>query len=256
MARSALSVRKALPALIALTFLLVIWEGLVRTFPQEVPIIPAPSQVVGRLIRDQEVLITRHIPTTMLETLIGLAIALILGIVIAVGLDALPVIRRAIYPLLVISQTIPIIAIAPLLLLILDFGIGPKVVVVVIFCFFPIATAMLDGLAVIEPRLITATRAFGGGTFATYRYVRLPASLPSLFTGFRIAAAYSVTGAITGEYITSQYGLGQYLRSAYNSGQVAQGFAAITVTAVLSVALVGLVDLLQNWAIPWARERG
>jgi ABC-type nitrate/sulfonate/bicarbonate transport system permease component len=238
------------PALV-LIGLIVLWEILVRADTSKTRVIPAPTEIVAALIRTRETLLTRHIPITLLETLLGLTIALTLGLGLAALLDLSRPLKRALYPLLVISQTIPIVAIAPVLILLFGFGIEPKVTVVVLFCFFPITVATVDGLTATDPDLVALLRAIGASRGQIWRKVRLPAALPSLFSGLRIAATYSITGAVVGEYVTSQYGLGQYLRSAYSSGQIDQGFAAVVVASLLSIGLVAVVTLVERLALPW-----
>jgi ABC-type nitrate/sulfonate/bicarbonate transport system permease component len=242
--------RVILPAAV-LVALIVIWEILVRLDTSRTRIIPAPSEILEAMLRTRETLLTRHIPQTMLETLLGLGIALVLGVALAALLDFFPTLKQAVYPLLVISQTIPIVALAALLIIIFGFGIEPKVVVVVLFCFFPIAVSTIDGLTGTDPDLVALLRAMGATRSQIWRKVRLPAALPSLFSGLRIAATYSVTGAIVGEYITSQFGLGQYLRSALSSGRSDQAFVSIVITSLLSIGLVALVGIAERIALPW-----
>jgi ABC-type nitrate/sulfonate/bicarbonate transport system permease component len=245
------SLYRALLPVAVLLLTVVIWQVLANADTSHARVIPPPSEVLEALIRTRESLLTRHIPQTMAETLIGMAIALALGVLIAAVLDFSPLLKRAVYPLLVISQTIPIVALAPVLILIFGFGIEPKVVVVVLFCFFPIAVATIDGLTATDPDLVALLRAMGASREQIWRKVRMPSALPSLFSGLRIAATYSVTGAIFGEYVTSQYGLGQYLRSAFSSGNVAQAFVPIVLTALLSIGLVALVALAERLMLPW-----
>ncbi len=218
-------------------------------------VIPSPDEVWAAFLRNATTLFTLHIPTTLLETLIGLAIALVAGIGIAALLDFSPLVRRAVYPILITSQTIPLIAIAPVLLLIFGFGIAPKVTIVVLFCVFPITIATLDGFAATDPASITLLVSMGASRSQIWRLARFPAALPGLFSGLRIAATYSVTGAITGEYITAQQGLGQYLRSAYSSAHVDQAFVAIGITALLSLGLVAIVASGERLLLPWYYAR-
>jgi ABC-type nitrate/sulfonate/bicarbonate transport system permease component len=245
------SLRRLLPPLLAFTALLALWEALARADTSRARIIPAPSEVLAAMYRTRESLITAHIPITVLEALIGLGIAFVIGVALAALLDFSPPLKRALYPLLVISQTVPVIAIAPVLILIFGFGIEPKIAVVVLFCFFPITVATVDGLTGTDPDLVALLRAMNATRWQTWRKVRLPAALPTMFSGLRIAATYSVGGAIIGEYITAQYGLGQYLRSAYSTGQVDQGFAAIVITAALSIGLVLAVMIIERLMLPW-----
>lgn len=245
------TLRRFLPPILALLIVAITWEILVTADTSDFRIVPKLSEVITALFRTAEPLITRHIPQTLLETFLGLLWALGIGIGLAVLLDFFPLVKRALYPLLVLSQTIPVFAIAPLLILIFDFGMGPKIVTVALFCFFPITVAMIDGLSATDPDLIALLRAMGASRMQIWRKVRFPSALPSFFSGLRIAATYSVTGAIVGEFITAQQGLGRYLRDAYNSSKLDQGFAAILVTAGLSILLVLFVSLIERLAIPW-----
>src|SRR5215831_12085529 len=156
-----ISVRRLVVTALVIVLVTLLWELLAQQDKSRVRVIPAPSDIWAALIRTRETLLTQHIPQTMTETLLGLAIAFILGVAIAALLDFSPALRRAIYPVLVISQTIPIIAIAPLLIFTFGFGIEPKVIVVVLFCFFPIAVATLDGLTATDPDLVALLRAMG-----------------------------------------------------------------------------------------------
>ncbi len=239
-----------LPILV-LALIGLIWQVAVAADSSPVRIIPAPGDVWAAFVRNAHTLFTQHIPTTLTETLIGLTLALILGIALAAALDFSPLLHRALYPLLIISQTIPLIALAPVLLLIFGFGIAPKITVVVLFCIFPITIAMLDGLESTNAEYMTLMRSLGASWLQTWRKVRFPAALPALFSGLRIATTYSATGAIFGEYITAQQGLGQYMRLAYASAHTDQAFVAIVITALLSVGLVGLVMIVERLTLGW-----
>ena len=231
--------------------LIIVWEVLARADTSRYHIIPAPSAILDTMISTRETLLTQHIPQTMIETLIGLALALVLGLGVAALLDFAPLLKRAVYPLLVISQTIPIFALAAVLIIAFGFDILPKVIVVILFCFFPITVATVDGLTATDPDLVALLRAMGASRVQIWRKVRLPSALPSFFSGLRLAATYSVTGAIAGEYITSQYGLGQYLRLALNQSKNEQAFVAIVITSLLSIALVVIVNIAERAALPW-----
>ncbi len=234
-----------------LVVIVVVWEAAVQAAQSPFHLIPAPTEILAAIIRTRETLLTQHIPQTMLETLIGMVLALVFGLLVAALLDFLPLVKQALYPLLVVSQTIPTVALAAVLIIAFGFGIWPKVIVVVLFCFFPITVATIDGLNATDPDLVALLRAMGASRLQIWRIVRFPAALPSFFSGLRIAATYSVTGAIVGEYITSQFGLGQYLRSAFTRGQSDQAFAGIVITSLLSIALVALVAVAERLMLPW-----
>jgi len=214
-------------------------------------IFPSPGQILDAWRIHQARLLHDHIPATMWETLAGLSIAIVLGVVIAALMDFSPLLRWVLYPVLVISQTIPIFAIAILLILIFGFGSGPKIAVVVLFCFFPVALNTFSGLQSADPELISLLRAMGASAFQSWTKVRLPAAMPSFFGGLRIAATYSVVGAIFGEYITADRGLGVFLKRSYSSFRLDQAYLAIILTAVLSLLLVLVVNLVERLALRW-----
>lgn len=231
--------------------LAVAWQIITQADHAPLRIVPTPAEVWNALRHDWPSLLTRHLPTTLQETLIGLAIALLIGVTLAALLDFSLLLRRAVYPLLILSQTIPLIALAPVLILIFGFGIEPKITVVVLYCVFPITLDTLNGLDSSDSAGLLLMRSFGANRWQVWRKVRLPAALPSLFAGLRIATAYSATGAIIGEYITSSQGLGYYMRFAYAQSHVDQAFVAIVITALLSIALVGAVALAERLLLRW-----
>jgi ABC-type nitrate/sulfonate/bicarbonate transport system permease component len=186
---------------------------------------------------------------------LGLAIATILGLALAILIDLSLWLRRAFYPLLIISQTIPMVALAPLLVIWFGFGLTPKVIVVALYCFFPIVVACADGLASTDHDLMKLLQSMKASRWQTLWLVRLPGAMPGFFSGLRIAATYSVTGAIVGEYVAAQQGLGIYMEVASRADAIVLVFAAIVVTAVLSLLLFGLVSLLESLALPWYQRR-
>ena len=243
-----------LPPLVALGLLLAVWEGYSRMVLGAVPggdrLLPAPTRIVAALFNNIPIL-APHAWQTILETAIGFAVALLVGFGFAVLIDVSPLLRRAIYPLLVVSQTIPLLAIAPLMVLWFGFGLLPKVLIVTLVCFFPIVVAGADGFRSTDPELIRLFRTFGAGKWTIFRHVRFPGALPSLFSGIRIAITYSVIGAVWGEYVGAQWGLGIFMQRAQHSYQVALVFAAIIVISAVSVSLFLLTSLVERLVIPW-----
>jgi ABC-type nitrate/sulfonate/bicarbonate transport system permease component len=241
------------PALILIIALLAIWQ-LYTQLGQAGQInplfLPSPTAIIAALVNNWPIIYDNTVQT-MLETVLGILLATLFGLVMAILLDVSNWMRRAIYPLLVISQTIPMIALAPLLLLWIGPDIRSKLIVVIIYCFFPIAVSCADGLASVEPELINLLRSMRATRWQILWMVRLPAAMPSFFSGLRIAATYSVVGAIFGEYVGAEKGLGIYMQRATNSFAISQVFAAIAVTAVLSLLLFGLVSLIERIALPW-----
>lgn len=238
------------PPAILLLSLLVLWEGLVAW--QDVPewIIPAPGRIV-QVTWQNAALLGPHIVQTMQEMGLGLALALVAGVALAAALDLSPWLRRALYPLLVISQTIPILALAPLLIIWFGFGIMPKVLIVALVCFFPIAVNTADGLAAAEPELLSLLRAMGATRGQIWAKVRLPASLPYFFSGLRIAATYSVIGAVIGEWVGASQGLGIYMLRSSNAFRTPQVFSAIAISSAISLLLFAAVFLVERMLLPW-----
>ncbi len=237
--------------LFVLGFVLVLWEALVRADSSSLRSVPAPTEVLGALINSRSTLWTEHLPQTLLETVIGLVIAVIIGLAFAALLDFLPLLKQAVYPLLVVSQTVPIFAIAVVLILVLGFDTAPKVAVVILFCFFPIMVSTLDGLNGTDPDLVALLRAMGASRGQIWRKVRLPSALPAFFSGLRIAATYSIGGAIVGEYVTSSKGLGYVMRLQFSQGHVADAFVPVVIIVLLSIGLVELVNLAERVVMPW-----
>ncbi|GAC1357068.1 MAG: ABC transporter permease [Ktedonobacteraceae bacterium] len=238
------------PAFVLAIALFAIWELSVRVGQVSVAVLPAPTAIVQALVDNWDV-ISGHTLQTLLETVLGLAAATILGVLLAILIDVSSAVRRAVYPILVTSQTIPMIALAPLLLIWFGFDIGPKVVVVTLYCFFPIAVACADGLLGADPDLLRLMKSMKASRWQMLWFIRLPGAMPSFFSGLRIAATYSVTGAIFGEYVGAYQGLGIYMQTSFNSHAVILVFAAIVVTAVLSLVLFSLVSLIERIALPW-----
>lgn len=238
------------PAFVLAFALFALWEGIVRVGKINAAFLPAPTAILQALFDNWDV-IAGHTLQTLLETVLGLAVATLLGVALAVLIDLSPAVRRAVYPILVTSQTIPMIALAPLLLIWFGFDLGPKIVVVTLYCFFPIAVACADGLLSADPDLLRLMSSMKASHWQVLWFVRLPGAMPSFFSGLRIAATYSVTGAIFGEYVGAYQGLGIYMQTSFNSHAVILVFAAIVVTAVLSLCLFGLVSLIERLALPW-----
>jgi NitT/TauT family transport system permease protein len=238
------------PALVLTLALLALWELYVRAGQVSATVLPSPIAIVQALINNWSVIYDNTLQT-LLETVLGMVIATLLGLLLAIMLDISSWMRRAIYPLLITSQTIPIIALAPLLLIWIGFDIRPKLIIVTLYCFFPIAVATVDGLASAEPELIKLLRSMRATRWQMLSLVRLPGALPAFFSGLRIAATYSVIGAIFGEYVGAEKGLGIYMQKAANSFATIQVFAAILVTTILSLLLFGLVSLIERISLPW-----
>ena len=242
------------PAFVLAVTFFVLWELVVKTQLVASDLLPTPISIIRALIDNWDVLAGHTLQTT-LETVLGLGCATILGLALAILIDLSLWLRRALYPLLIISQTIPMVALAPLLVIWFGFGLSPKVIVVTLYCFFPIAVACADGLASTDRDLMKLLQSMKATRWQKLWLVRLPGAMPAFFSGLRIAATYSVTGAIVGEYVAAQQGLGIYMEVASRADAIVLVFAAIVVTAVLSLLLFGLVSLLESIALPWYQRR-
>ena len=238
------------PAIVLILSLLALWELYVRAKQVSVGVLPSPIAIVQALMNNWSIIYDNTLQT-LLETVLGLTLAAVLGLLLAITLDISSWVRRAVYPVLITSQTIPIIALAPLLLIWIGYDIRPKLIVVTLYCFFPIAVATVDGLASAEPELIKLLHSMRATRWQILRLVRLPGAMPAFFSGLRIAAAYSVIGAIFGEYVGAEKGLGIYMQKAANSFATIDVFAAILVITILSLLLFGLVSLIERLALPW-----
>jgi ABC-type nitrate/sulfonate/bicarbonate transport system permease component len=239
------------PAVLVVAFL-VIWEVYARLSGVSPFVLPAPSRVLESLweFRDQAI---RHALPTIVETLVGFAVSIAAAVGAAVLMDRLPIVRRAFAPLMIGSQTIPIVAIAPLIVVWFGFGLAPKILVVVLVTFFPITVALLDGFATTTADASDLMRSFGASTGQTFRKLRWPSGLPGLFTGLRISATYAVIAAVIAEYVGATDGLGIWMVLSQRSFRTDLVFAAILLTAVLSIALFAAVVAAERAVIPWYR---
>jgi ABC-type nitrate/sulfonate/bicarbonate transport system permease component len=240
------------PPLALVAILLGAWELYARTSGVSPFVLPAPTQVLGALwdFRGEAV---RHAIPTLVETVVGFSLSIAGATAVAIALDRVGWARRAVEPLLVGSQTVPIIAIAPLIVVWFGFGLLPKVLVVVLVTFFPITIALLDGFASTTAEATELLRSFGASAGQTFRKVRWPSGLPAFFTGLRISATYGVVAAVIGEYVGATEGLGIWMQLSQRSFRTDLVFAAILVTAVLSIGLYGVVVLVERATIPWWR---
>ncbi len=234
------------------SLLLVVWEYMVKWGAVPEWILPGPAQIMRTFLSNLP-LITKHAQSTLLECLAGFAVAVILSFVIAFVMDELPLVKRAVYPIVVASQTIPIISVAPLFIIWFGYGMLPKIIVVVLVCFFPITISLLGGLAAVDKEYLELFRSMQAGRMDIFRMVKLPLALPAFFSGLKISAAYSVMGAVIGEWLGARQGLGTYMTLAQRSYQVDRVFAAILAVTVMSAVLFALVCLIERLVIPWNR---
>ena len=241
-----------LPAATLLLILLV-WEFLVKIANIPLYVLPAPSKVLVTLYSELPTL-WNHSIVTFTETVAGLLIAVALALILAILMDAFGLFKSAIYPLLVASQTIPVIVLAPLFIIYLGFGIAPKILTVTLMCFFPIAVSFADGMNQLDANQVNLVRSFGANRLQVYLLVKIPAAAPSLFSGLKVAATYSITGAVVGEWLSSESGLGYYLLRVKNGFMLDKVFACIIAIVLLSLMMNLFVKLLEYAVLPHMRR--
>jgi len=230
--------------LFALWELFVLWGGMPRW------LLPSPTDILRAGV-EAAPMMAPHVWQTLVETWLGLGLALAGGLILALAIDLSTLLRRALYPLLVASQTIPIMALAPLLIIWFGYGILPKVVVVFLVCFFPIAVNTADGLASADPEMLALLRSMGATRFQIFTRVRLPGAMPSFFTGVKVAITYAMVGAIIGEWVGASKGLGIFMLRASNSFLTDRVFAAIAVVSILSVLMFLAVAGIERATLRW-----
>ncbi|NLM04169.1 MAG: ABC transporter permease [Clostridiales bacterium] len=234
--------------------LILLWEGFVHLANIPLYVLPAPSRVIMTFLQEFPILYD-HALITLWETFVGIIIATVLAILLAIVMDAFNLFRMAIYPILVVSQTVPIIILAPLFIIYLGFGMAPKILTVVLMCFFPITISFADGMAQIDNNQINLVRSFGAKWYQVYSIVKIPGAMISLFSGLRVAATYSVTGAVVGEWLSSNKGLGYYMLRAKNGFMMDKVFACILAIVFLSLFMNGIVKLFEYLFLPHMRNQ-
>jgi NitT/TauT family transport system permease protein/putative hydroxymethylpyrimidine transport system permease protein len=241
-----------------LAALLGAWELYVDLGGVDPLILPAPHAVASALYDDRGLLWSNFLVTAE-EVLLGILVAAIFGFAFTVAIHFSTTLRRAVYPLLIASVALPIPVLAPILVFWLGFGILPKLAVVGLVSFFSIVVCTLGGFAAVDPELLKLMRTFDASRLATFRFVELPAALPGLFTGAKIAVAVAVIGAVLGEQAGSNSGLGYVLIQSIPQLLSARAVAAVVILSVFAITLFGLLAITERLALPWAhrpREEG
>ena len=240
------------PAMAALGLLILIWQ--ILSAARIVPSYMLPSPVdVGRALINDRIMILRHAGVTLLEALYGLLIGVLLSFLIATLMDRLPLLYRALYPIMVITQTIPTIAIAPLLVLWMGFGMMPKITLVVITTFFPITVGLLEGFGGVDQDALALMRSMGASETDIFRHVKLPEAMPYFFSGLKVSASYAVVAAVISEWLGGFVGLGVYMTRVKKAYAFDKMFAVILFIIVISLLLMGLVNLIRDWTMPWLK---
>ena len=237
----------------AIAVILIVWQticslGMIDSF-----LLPSPVQVVKAFVEELPVLM-EHSMVTLTEALIGLLLGILLGFVMAVLMDQFEPLYKAFYPLIVLTQTVPTVAIAPLLVLWFGYEMAPKVILIVITTFFPITVGLLNGFKSADKDSINLLRAMGASKVQIFKIVKLPGALSQFFAGLRISASYAVVGAVISEWLGGFCGLGVYMTRVKKAFSFDKMFAVIFLISVISLLLMKCVDLLQKKCMPWEKE--
>ncbi|MGI8728052.1 MAG: ABC transporter permease [Solirubrobacterales bacterium] len=230
------------------------WDVLSELLGIEPFLVPSPSEIADSLWTDRD-LLARNAWVTFGEVIGGFAVAVAVGVTSAIALHLSPALRRAFYPLVVASQTIPIIVVAPIFVVWFGFGVGPKIAIIALICFFPICVSMLDGLAAVDGSQRKLMRSLGASRLQTLTRLELPASLPQLLSGAKIAVAVAVIGAVFGEWAGATEGLGHLMLVDNAQLEVPRLFAAVAVLSAMAIGLFALLTLIERRLAWWGSSR-
>ncbi|OJU06236.1 MAG: ABC transporter permease [Rhizobiales bacterium 65-79] len=250
----ATTVRKSLgrqtSTIVSLVGAVLVWELAVRLFAVPEYILPAPSQVFVDLVKNFQVVLPAAY-FTLQPMILGFLMAVVLGVALSLLVVYSPAFEALFYPLLVVLQIIPKIAVAPLFIIWVGFGLPSKILLVFLLSFFPIVVNSIVAFKSVETELFDLAKSYRASRLKIFWKVEMPSALPSLFAGFKVAAALSATAAVVAEFVASDNGLG-YLLLGYNGNMnTSMSFAVIVILSVLGLLLYGVVELIERWAIPW-----
>lgn len=215
--------------------------------------LPSPTEVFSAFVNNFDVML-QQAAVTLQEAVYGLLIGIAIAFVVASLMDRFAFLHKALYPLLVISQTIPTIAIAPLLVLWMGFGMAPKITLVVITTFFPIAIGLLNGFSSVDDDAVKLMRSMGASRLQIFRFVKLPSTLPSFFSGLQVSASYAIVGAVISEWLGGFDGLGVYMTRVKKAYAFDKMFAVIIFISAISLLLMALISVIQKLAMPYKRK--
>lgn len=231
-----------------------LWELYARSGAVDDLILPTPSEIAQALWEDRS-LLADNLAVTAQEVALGILVALVLGFALAVALHFSRTLRRGVYPLLVGSQAVPVVIVAPLLVVWFGFGILPKLVIIALVCFFPIVVTTLDALRAVDPDELKLLRTLDASRWQAFRYAEAPAALPAALSGARIAVAVAVIGAVFAEYAGSSAGLGHLMLQAIPQLETARAYAAVVLLAAFAIALFSALALAERRLVPWTAHR-
>lgn len=239
-----------IPSILTICMILLIWQAVAVL--QIVPDFMLPSPVsVGKALVNDFPLLMQHARYTVLEAMLGLTVGILIGFLCAVFMDHFDIVYKALYPIIIITQTIPTVAIAPLLILWLGYEMAPKVVLIVIVTFFPISIGLLEGFRSADTDMIRLMQSMGATRIQIFRHIKLPSAMGQFFSSLRISVSYSIVGAVISEWLGGYYGLGVYMTRVKSAYAFDRMFAVIIAISALSLVLMWLVDLVQKVCMPW-----
>lgn len=230
--------------------IIIAWAALCASEALPAFMMPSPKAVLDAFIGDFKLLCI-HSKYTLAETFTGMGISIVLSFLLAVVMDRFNWIKKAVYPLLVVTQTVPSIAIAPLLVLWFGFGMSPKVILIVVVCFFPLAIGFLDGFASADEDEIKLLKSMGANNAQIFRHVKFPRSLPHFFAGLKVSSSYCIVSAVISEWLGGTNGLGVYMTRVRKSYAFDKMFAVIILVSLLSILLMALISLLEKVTMPY-----
>ena len=242
----------AFPAL-TLLLLLAVWQMICSFGSVPKYMLPSPHDVILAFQSDWQLMLS-HARVTLTETFIGLFLGIAIGFLTAVVMDRFSIVRKMIYPLIVVSQTIPTVAIAPLLVIWLGYQMLPKIVLIVLVVFFPIAISLLEGFSSVDGDTVNLMRSMGASRMQIFRYVKLPNSAGHFFSSLKISVSYAVVSAVVSEWIGGTEGLGCYMTRVRKSFSSDKMFAVIILVSVISLILIWLTSVLHRACMPWERS--
>lgn len=248
------SIRRKLMPAVTFALIVLLWWALSATGVIPAYMLPSPADVVSAFIRDFPNLMS-HAAVTFQEAIYGLLIGTILAFGLACAMDRFLVLEQSVLPLLVVTQTIPTIAIAPLLVLWMGFDMAPKIMLVVITTFFPIAVGLLEGFKSADPDAVALLRSMNASRWQVFRHVKIPAALPFFFSGLKISASYAVVGAVISEWLGGFEGLGVYMTRVRKAYAFDKMFAVILLVVMVSLLLMWIVNILKRLSMPWLQAR-
>ena len=252
MTRKYQNITSKLAPVVSILAVLLLWFALCEGEVVPAYMLPSPVDVGKAFVNDFPILM-QHAAVTLQEAIYGLLLGIVLAFVIATLMDRFPFLYKAVYPLLVISQTIPTIAIAPLLVLWMGFSMAPKITLVVVTTFFPITVSLLDGYRSVDADAVSLMRSMGAKRIQIFRYIKLPGALTQFFSGLKVSASYAVVGAVISEWLGGFEGLGVYMTRVKKAYAFDKMFSVIIFISVISLLLMLLIAVIKRLCTPWER---